>query len=110
MNLEFYGYKKWDVETEQYGTTEKYQRRVDTDEGFSSPLCQCNDRLFINIERFTCNITGSNKTSSKIDLVHENSKGEWCDIGIYSLSDEQLMSNIEQYEKKLIAMWEVFCD
>jgi hypothetical protein len=104
MNLEFYGYKRFDTQTNECGTTEKYQRRVDTDQQFNSPLCQCNDRLFINIERWTY----KGKTSSKIDMVHENAQGEWCDIGIYSLTDDQLMTKIEQYEKKLLEMWEVF--
>jgi len=104
MNLEFYGYKKFDTQSNEYGTTEKYQRRVDIDEGFNSPLCQCNDKLFINIERWAY----KGKASSKIDMVHENSQGEWCDIGIYSLTDDQLMVKIEQYEKKLLEMWEVF--
>lgn len=106
MNLEFYGYKKFDIQADDFGTTEKYQRRVDTDANFTSPLCQCNDKVFINIERFTSR--HFNNPSSKVNLVHENGQKEWCDIGVYGLSDDQLMTYIEKYEAKLLQMWEVF--
>lgn len=109
--LATFGYRMFDIVEDEWSITEKYQRRLDTDDGFSFPLCNCNDALFINIERWEIksNNSFSGKPSSKINLVHENAKGEWCDVGIYSISDEQLLTNIKSYEAKLLVMWDLFC-
>ena len=111
--LEQQGYKLWKTETEQFiGVTKHYQRRVDTDdieyEGY--PLCACNDRLFINITHYDFTLNGVNHTSSIVQLVHENKDGEWCDLRVYSLSEQQIKDNLSKYEKKLLDMWEVFAE
>lgn len=108
MNFESRGYVKWNTDTDGAFTTESFQRRVDTDDGFSSSLCQCNGKLLINVKRFEYTINGVKTNSCEIAIIHENQYGTWCDLKIYSLNEDDLMENIEKYESKLIAMWEVF--
>lgn len=103
------GYKLWNSETTPFGTTKKYQRRVDTDPEFSSPLCECNERVHINIETFSYDLGTGERTTCQIGLIHENSKGEWCDLSIYSLQPDELIDNIEKYEGKILKLWEAFC-
>ena len=101
-------YNLYKTESSEYGVTNFYQRRVDTDEGFDLPLCQCNDKLFINAEVFAMDFQGNKKVSCAISLVHENLQGEWCDLKIYSPDEFDLWNNIKHYESKLLKMWEVF--
>jgi hypothetical protein len=106
--LESKGYRHWKTERE-FGTTEHYQKRMDNKEGFDSPLCQCNDKLFINIKTYDFNFpNGLNQKSNSISLCHENEAGEWCDLEIYSLKDEEMKEKLDKLEDKLICMWEEF--
>ena len=111
--LEKHGYKLWKTETDQFtGVTKHYQRRIDTDdiEYKGYPLCACNDKLFINITHYDYTLNGVNRTSCTIELVHENKESEWCDLKVYSLSEEQIKDNLSKYEKKLLDMWKVFAE
>jgi len=54
------------------------------------------------------NSLGSNLTI--VGMVHENQNDEWCDIKIYSLTEDQLKAKLEEYEDKVVNMWEVFND
>ena len=108
MNFESIGYKHWDTKKDSVGTTLSYQRRIDTDDGFSLPLCACNDKVLINISPFEFNVQGLKRNSCDIGLVHENESGEWCNLKIYSLEENDLLESIEKYESKLLAMWDVF--
>lgn len=105
------GYKHYKTETDSIGigNTKYYQRRVDTDEGFDYPLCQCNDRVSINIEVWNLTLNGRNDISCSMSLVHENQNGEWCDLKIYSLTEDELWNNLKSLEDKLLAMWGMFC-
>lgn len=109
MTFESIGYKHWDTKKDSVGTTTlSYQRRIDSDEGFSLPLCACNDKVLINIRSFEFNVQGLKRNSCDIGLIHENECGEWCNLEIYSLEEKDLLENIEKYEYKLLAMWEAF--
>lgn len=102
------GYKLYKTEPHSYGETKYYQRRVDTDEGFKYPLCLCNDRVHVNIEVWSLSLTGTDKISCSIELVHENKEGQWCDLKIYSLTEDELWNSLKSLEDKLLAMWGVF--
>jgi len=108
--LESHGYRMWKEENNSHGSTFNFQKRVDRDYPMA-PLCQCNDKLFINIDMCTLFTNSTDKhTGFTISLVHENQHGEWCDLKIYSLKEEQILSKLGSYEDKIINLWEIFCD
>lgn len=107
--LESNNYRMWKEENNSHGSTFNFQKRVDHDYPMA-PLCQCNEKLFINIDVCKFDFSGVRQTSCTISLVHENQHGEWCDLRIYSLSDGQIQSKLGSYEDKIINLWEVFCE
>lgn len=105
------GYKKWNTESDSLGITCHYQKRmvVGVDFDKSVPLCNCNEKLLMNIRHYKYTLQNGEKVSGcEIYLVHENKSEDWCDIKIYALSEEKLKENLVKYEKQLIAMWEAF--
>ena len=108
--LESNNYSMWREEHNSHGSTFNFQKRVDRDYPMA-PLCQCNEKSFINTDMCTLLTNSTDKhTGFTISLVHENQHGEWCDLRIYSLSEEQIQSKLESYEDKIINLWEIFCD
>jgi hypothetical protein len=109
--LESNGYKMWKEENESTHHAMYFQKRAD--ELYpDSPLCWCNDKLFINIDVWTIKLVGVN-TSCSIGVVGERptaNDGEWCDIKIYSLKEDEVIGNLERYEDKMIRLWETFYD
>lgn len=109
--LEQNGYKLYDTKQEFVGqhswVTLSYQKRVDTKEDWKdSELCNCNDKLFLNITETVAMGT----TKYTIKLVHENGYCEWCELSIYNLIDGEIESNLVKYEHKLKKMWDIFCE
>ena len=108
--LESHSYKMWKEEHNSHGSTFNFQKRVDRDYPMA-PLCQCNEKLFINIDMCTLFTNSTDKhTGFTISLVHENQQGEWADLRIYGLKEEQIRSKLVSYEDKIINLWEIFCD
>ncbi len=108
--LESKGYRMWKEENNSHGSTFNFQKRVDRDYPMA-PVCNLNEKLFINIDMCTLFTNSTyNHTGFTISLVHENQHGEWADLRIYSLSEEQIQSKLESYEDKVINLWEVFCE
>lgn len=81
--------------------TNKYQARIDVRGGFDSPLCQCNDKLLINITESNIN---NGRNSYEIYIVHETLTGEWVEFKFYGLSEEEF--DVVKYENKLLKLWE----
>lgn len=112
--LESKGYRMWKEDKDDVnGVTnfhnKKYQRRVDTDYDFDYPICQCNDKVFINVEYYDIRFYNDNHyVSYEMSLAHENKDGEWCDIKIHSLTEEQIKDSLSAYETKILNMWRVF--
>ena len=104
------GYKCWNTNKYQYGTTAEWQSRVDIRDGFdeSIPLCQCNDKLFINVRLDDFEANGSMFHSASISLTHENKEGLWCDLTIYSLTQDELADKLPSLEQKLLRLWKEF--
>ena len=103
--LSEHGYRLYD--TQDWGAvggkTMKYQKRVD---GMfpDAPLCNMNERLFINIAAATFSAI----TTFEIQLCHENIKEDWCDLKIYAIPEVKFFKNLVEYEKKLIELWKLF--
>ena len=107
--LESNGYKMWKEDSDEYSNSQKYQKRIDILDKYDSvSVCTCNDKLFINIDYWTMNINDINSKSCAIYMIHQNNDDEWCDLKIYSLTEEQLQSNLQSYEDKMVKLWEVF--
>jgi hypothetical protein len=67
-----------------------------------------NDKLFINIDVWTMKYDGRDHTSCTVNMVHERPDDEWCDLKIYSLTEDQVKNNLKSYEDKMVKLWEVF--
>lgn len=105
-NIESFGYKMWKEENEKSFRSRLYQKRVDTLPGWEGiPLCQCNDKLFIDLEELTFLYNGeSRNTTFALKIRAEGENEIWCDLGFYSLTQDKI-SAIPFMEKKLKAMW-----
>lgn len=96
----------WKEENEKSFRSRLYQKRVDTlPEWEGVPLCQCNDKLLIDLEELTPVYNGDNpNTTFHVKIVAEGKDEIWCDIGFYSVTKDKLPA-IPFMEKKLKAMW-----
>jgi hypothetical protein len=112
--LESKGYKMWKEEDDEYFHKEYYQIRLDNKKGWDSgvPLCNCNDafRLNIKLHQNTKSFHDGSKFSDsyEMEIIGENTDGEWVDTKIYGLTDDQILPKIHIYEDKLIRMWKEF--
>lgn len=87
-----------------------YQKRVDVFEDYEHyPLCQCNNKLFINIlEAATTNlISGVVSSSYEIELCAENNQQLWYQFKIYSIDSEDIQNNLNLYEKDILDFWKL---
>lgn len=108
--LKQHRYNNWNTEKLDYGTKDMFQKRMDIlPEYVDYPLCICNDKILINVDWFECSFPNHpGMRSAEISLVHENKDGDWCDLKIYSLKEEDIKYNLEKYERKLMDLWKVF--
>ena len=103
--IESFGYKMWKEENEKSFRSRLYQKRVDTLPSWDGvPLCQCNDKLFIDLEEMTILYDGDFNTTFSVKIRAEGNDEIWCDIGFCSLTQDNLPA-IPFMEKKLKAMW-----
>ena len=105
-DIESFGYKMWKEENEKSFRSRLYQKRVDTIPGWEGiPLCQCNDKLLIDLEELTFVYNGDSLNTTFCVKIRAEGKDEiWCDIGFYSVTKDKLPA-IPFMEKKLKAMW-----
>lgn len=106
--LEDKGYKCWKTDVNDVSTSKYWQRRVDLDESFDAPLCQCNDKLCIDIRYSVFKIHGDHHESYEIYICGENVCGEWCDVRIYSIEPKELQEKLDSLETKVLNMWKAF--
>lgn len=106
------GYKNWSTEETEFCVKESYQKRMDSLSDYEGlyPVCCLNDKLCINIKHHSYTLPNNPKPYDGYEmyLVHENQDGDWCDLKIYSLTEEKLKANLATYEKQLLDMWKVF--
>lgn len=113
--LKSVGYKQWDTKEERIGeyefVTEKYQKRVDKEPAWlGTYLCECNEKLFVNIDVTTRKDLTSSHTSRTISLCHQSPvTKEWCNLEIYSLPTDKMNGvDLKKFEATLRNMWIAF--
>ena len=107
--LEQNGYKMWEQNVDKMSVTQKYQKRVDTLHKYKDiPLCECNDKLLINIDYWSFEINGITSESCSIYMIHENKNGDWCDLKIYSIPVDKIKEGLVVYEDKIVKLWNEF--
>ena len=107
--LEQHGYKMWKEDKDEMSFSQKYQKRLDILHKYKDvPLCECNDKLLINIDYWSFEINGIFSESCTIYLVHENKNQDWCDLKIYSIPVDKMKENLEHYEDKIVKLWKEF--
>ena len=77
------------------------------------PLCLCNDKVCVNLDysRLTFRNSGYEPITSEsfqLSLCHERPNDEWCDLKIYSLTEEQIVSKLQKYEQDILVIWKLF--
>lgn len=107
------GYTCWDTDYQEFDDaemiTQNLQRRVDRVYNML-PVCNCNDKLFINVDIIQTVYQGNMSITAELHLCHENKQGEWCNLKIYGLKPEDIYSKLGKYELKLLEMWKMFCE
>ena len=105
------GYTCWDTDYQEFGDakmiTQNLQRRVDKVYN-TLPVCNCNDKLFINVDIIQTVYQGNMSITAELHLCHENKQGEWCNLRAYALKPDQVYCKLEDKEHKLLKMWEIF--
>lgn len=82
-----------------------FQRRLENVE----PVCQCNDKLHLNITLFSFELHGKTHESAELDITGEMPDGEWAKLSIYSVTLPSLLERLENFEHRLIAAWKASC-
>lgn len=107
------GYTCWDTKYQEFNNvemiTQKLQRRVDR--VYSTlPVCNCNDKLFVNVDIIQTVYQGNMSITAEVHLCHENKQCKWYNLKIYGLKPEDIYSKLDKYETKLLKMWKMFCE
>ena len=111
--LENNGYKLWKETKEPDYVKMQFQKRIWDVEELSIPLCLCNGKVLVNIDYSSLTFRNSGydpvtSESFQISLCHERPNDEWCDFKIYALTEEQIVSKLQKYEKDILAIWKLF--
>lgn len=101
------GYRMWRKEEARETTKYEFQKRVPDKEGW--PLCECNDKLCLNLIYYKYTfINGESAEGFEMSVVHERKNDEWCDFKIYGLTEEWVVSKLSNYETSLKESWKTF--
>lgn len=107
--LESNGYKMWKQDNDDWSTTQHFQKRIDNLHKYVDvPLCECNDKVLVNIQYYEININEHQAKSCEISLVHENKNQDWCSLKIYSIPVDKMKEGLVGYEDKIIKLWKEF--
>lgn len=110
------GFKVYDIPPDAaYGDTIQsisYQIRIDNIPTYDIPIvCQCNDKVFLNIEHsFTLAqspISDNEFHYLTLELRHETLTSAWVDLKVYGLTPEEFYKGFYHYIDILIRMWNV---
>ena len=101
------GYRMWREEETPETTRCEFQKRVPDEEGL--PLCECNDKLCLNLTCYKHTFpNGESAEGFEMSIAHERKNDEWCDLRIYSLTEEGILSKLINYETSLKECWSTF--
>ena len=109
INLEALGYKHWETDTNDFGHTDKFQKRMDSIEKYKDfPLCCTNDKIHLNIDYGVIDIHGKEHSSYNFKITQEANE-IWCNLEIYGLSEETLTQyGVDEFEDRMMEMWKQF--
>ena len=109
--LEQHGYKMWKEDVDTGSLTQHFQKRIDNLHKYADvPVCECNEKLFINVDYWEIDIHTVQGKSCTIYLVHENKNGDWCDLKIYSIPVDKMKEGLAEYEDKIVKLWKEFAN
>lgn len=86
----------------------RLQKRLDVDVEFSHvPLCECNDKLHINVYVSDYVISQHECKSITFEIIAKNKDSEWVELDIYGLDFDKLNSkdDVLKYCLKLVKAW-----
>ena len=117
--LEASGYRLWKSEPfvagEHKSETCFYQKRMDNKPDWDEniPLCNLNDKVFINIYRTESKTNRYQETpynAFEIELCQENKDGEWGTFKISGMNKDRIENNLKKYEERLLEFWKQFAE
>lgn len=76
------------------------QKRV-----FVEPVCQGNEKLWINVYLHTLEMPERYARSASIEICAESLIGVWLKLQAYSISLDDLLDQHGRYESMLVAAW-----
>ena len=88
---------------EEYEHPYKYktllQKRVE-----SEAVCECNDKLSINIKVSELDLGGRTHESYKIEIVAEK-RSKWWNLSCYSMNRNEITSDLKDVEQTLVRLF-----
>lgn len=79
-----------------------FQKRVDDGLHF---LCECNDKLFMNVTVWDFTINGHSHQSVEMYMTHENSENNWFHLKVYGIKLEEFVEYYQTGFDKLFKAW-----
>ncbi len=83
-----------------------FQKRLEDVE----PVCQCNDKLHLNVTLYAFSMNGNLHESAEMDITGEMPDGEWAKLSFYSMNLPALLEKLDQLEPRLVAAWRASCE
>lgn len=79
-----------------------FQKRVDDGLHY---LCECNDKLFMNVTVWDFTIYGHNHRSVEMYMTHENSENNWFNLRVYGIEPKVFLEYYGRGFEKLMSAW-----
>lgn len=99
--LDEQGYKHFIHGLDQ-GKAYSFQKRID--DGLHH-LCECNDKLFMNVKVHDFSINDHAHRSVEMSMCHENSDNQWFDLKVYGIRPEEFVEYYQTGFDKLFKAW-----
>lgn len=94
------GYKIYHHPTESQCYS--FQKRVDDGLHF---LCECNDKLFMNVTVWDFTINGHSHRSVEMYMTHENSENNWFSLKVYGIEPKVFPDFYARGFEQLMSAW-----
>jgi hypothetical protein len=102
------------IESSGYKKTKNYHDSVDRllfckvlwkDDELVKHVCKLNEHLQLCLYYHEYSLYGKDYTSFELEVVHETVDSVWIDFKYYTLTEEDILTNLRMYETKLIKAW-----